>query len=240
MSTTYTKAGSAIQAMVERAVEKYHPLLHKEGVTINTIIVERYDKVPGDEDDDEDDDTEQVHAMKQQGYPIDAKIGVTSLADRARGIADAKLMIDGLEWNKATDRQRAALIDHELEHLDLVELKPTKKHPERVGKKRDDLGRPCLRIRPHDWVLAGFKDVVERHGAHSHEALQFSNFRAAYGQLNLFGNDVLAIATTATNGDKPKAIPASAKSKACRNRHHTSCKTDGCRCDCHVGAAAEA
>ena len=261
MSTTYEKAPNAIQAMVERAMEQYHPDLAKLKVTIDTIIVSRLDRIPGGEDGD----TEAVHAMKRGGYPIDAKIGVTSLQDRARGIADAKLMIDGLEWNKATDRQRAALIDHELEHLDLVQLKPTKKEPDRTGPQRDDLGRACLKIRPHDWVLAGFQTVAERHGHHSHEALQFANFRAEYAQLNLFGNEVLAIAEgrNGKNSDHVKLsgpagetifegtskefeeaarrVSRGTKSKACKNRHHTRCKSDGCNCTCgHPGAQATA
>jgi hypothetical protein len=151
MPTSYQKAPNAIHAMVEKAMEQYHPELVAAHVTIDTVIVDRFDK-----------DEQSIRALKRSGYPIDAKIGVTSLQDRARGIADAKLMIDGLEWNKATDRQRVALIDHELEHLDLIPLKPTKKEPNRSGPKYDDLGRPCLRIRPHDWQLAGFKDVAER------------------------------------------------------------------------------
>ena len=273
MALTYEKAPAAIQAMVEKTIEAYHPDLKAVHLTVNTIIVCRYDKIPGGEDGD----TEQVHALKKSGYPIDAKIGVTSPADRARGIADCKLMIDGLEWNKATDRQRAALIDHELEHLNTIELKPTKKDPARCGPKYDDLGRPCLRIRPHDWELAGFKDVAERHGNHSHEAMQFQHFRMEYAQLNLFGNEVLAIAegkngnpiktvedalrkvlkpgkgidkVTITTGNVSvssddikefRKVPASAKSKACRNRHHKECRMDGCKCDCgHSGAAATA
>jgi hypothetical protein len=246
--------------MVERAIEKYHPELAKEKVSIDTVIVARLDK-----------DEQSVHAMKQAGYPIDAKIGVTSLQDRARGLADAKLVIDGLEWNSATDRQRVALIDHEVEHLDLVPVKPTKKEPDRVGNKRDDLGRPCLRIRPHDWQLAGFKDVVERHGQHSHEAKQFANFRAEYAQLNLFGNEVLAIAEGKNGNGKKTAMGVvedalrkvlkpgkgidkvtistggvsvssddlkGSRSSYCQNRKHKKC--DGCKCLCHQSAEARA
>lgn len=195
--TTYERANKAIEAMIQHALEKYQPQLLKEGVTVDCTIARR---IVNDED---------VHAMKRAGYPIDAKIGVTSLQDRARGIADAKLTIDGLEWNIATDRQRLALIDHELEHLVLVEIKPTKKNRFMTGFKRDDLNRPMLKVKPHDWMLAGFKTVTERHGAHSHEAMQFAAFRDQYGQLNMFGPDVLQIA--AANGDKPAKKSKKAK-----------------------------
>lgn len=248
MGTTYERANKAIEAMVQHALEKYHHDLHKEGVTVDCTIVRKV----ADEMD--------VHAMKRSGYPIDAKVGVTSLQDRARGIADAKLMVDGYEWNKATDRQRLALIDHELEHLDLAPVKPTKKEPNLTGNKRDDLGRPVLKVRPHDWQLAGFKTVAERHGEHSHEAMQFRAFRTEYAQLNFFGPpDVLAIANG--NGKPTKPAKSSSKSfhekvgdmlhekgvkfeehvsikepdlsRACAGRHHKNCKYSGCQCDCH-------
>ncbi len=230
MSTTFERAPKAIEALVQKAMELYQPALLKERVTIDAIIVR---KTKGTED-----ETEDVHALKRSGYPIDAKIGVTSLQDRARGIADAKLMIDGFEWNKATDRQRLALIDHELEHLVLVEHEPTEKDPA-IYFLKDDLGRPKLKVRPHDWELAGFQTVAIRHAEHSHEAMQFAAFRADYAQLNLFGPpDLLAIA----DGKKPKKkatakLPANFGvepdiSRACARRHHTDCKYAGCQCDC--------
>ena len=35
--------------------------------------------------------------------------------------------------------------------------------------KRDDLDRPKLRLRPHDWEIGGFGLIVSRHGANSLE-----------------------------------------------------------------------
>lgn len=230
MSTTYERAPKAIEALVQTALEKYHPELRKEEVTVDTLIVRR---TQGKHHFD-------VHALKRSGYLIDAKIQITSLQDRSRGISDAKLTIDAYEWDRMSDKRKAALIDHELEHLDLVPIKPTKKNGFQTGNKRDDLGRPCLRSRPHDWELTGFKDVAVRHGEHSHEAMQFANFRAEYAQLNLFGPpDLLKIADG--NGKAKKVrVPAASKSKACRNRHHAVCKTDGCRCLCHKAQGVEA
>jgi hypothetical protein len=255
VSTTYEAGNKAIAALVQHALEKYHPELHKEGVTVDCIIVR---KTTG-----KDDATEDVHALKRAGYPLDAKIGVTSLQDRARGIADAKLMIDGFEWNKATDRQRLGLIDHELEHLTLVEHKPTEKDPA-IYFLKDDLGRPKLKVRPHDWELAGFQTVAIRHGEHSHEAIQFANFRTEYAQLNLFGPpDLLAIADGKGGNKKHKPVKGETRvslkddkgkvlfegtdkqfhemanrasepdlSRACARRHHTDCKYAGCQCNC--------
>lgn len=244
MPTTFERAPKAIEAMVQHALEKYHPELHKEGVTIDCMIARGIDK-----------DEMDCHALKRGGYAIDAKTQVTSLVDRARGIADAKLTIDSFDWNRMSDKRKAALIDHELEHLDLVAIKPTKKNGFEEGWKRDDLGRPKLRIRPHDWELTGFKDVVERHGENSHEAAQFAAFRDEYGQLNMFGPNVLQIAIENSvnlnkglkgeNGKKPKQTVMTATpsgnaaldlSRACARRHHKDCTYRECRCECgHPG-----
>ena len=236
---TFERANKAIEAMVQHALEQYHPELHKMGVTIDVMVAHQQDK-----------DEMDCHALKRSGYPIDAKIQVTSLVDRARGIADAKLTIDAFEWNRMSDKSKAALIDHELTHLLLVEIKPTKKNGFETGWKRDDLTRPKLRNRPHDYELAGYREVIERHGQHSHEAQQFAAFRDEYGQLNMFGPSAIQIADgTAKNGKKDKTIEKTKVlhtfddgkstisstidlSRACAARHHNRCKYDGCQCDC--------
>ena len=56
--------------------------------------------------------------------------------DRARGIADAKLTIDDSVWRDLSERVDAALLDHELTHLQVV-VKATE-HGAVVAK--DDLG----------------------------------------------------------------------------------------------------
>ena len=221
MAITYTQAPASIVALLQSTLEKYHPELHKVGLTVGCLIALRVH-------DDED-----VHALMRSGYPIDAKIGITSLVDRARGLPDAKLLIDGLEWNKASDRQRIALLDHELEHLILPQQKPSKKEPHRSGPKYDDLSRPVLKMKPHDWMLAGFKDVAERHQQHSHEIRQFQAWRDEYGQLNMFGPDVVGMATA------PKQVTAASASEldlstACARRHHKQCSYAPCQCSCHA------
>jgi len=208
MPTTYERANKAIEAMVQHALEQYHSELHKMGVTIDVMVAHAQDSEESD-----------CHALKRSGYPIDAKIQVTSLVDRARGIADAKLTIDAYEWNRISDKMKAALIDHELTHLVLVEIKPTKANGFETGWKRDDLNRPKLRSRPHDYELAGYREVIERHGQHSHEAHQFAAFRDEFGQLNMFGPSTIQIAD-GTNGKKPKKE----KSKKSKKETHADAR----------------
>ena len=174
--TTYEEAGGVIDALVQKVMLAHHPELKELKVTVSAIIARRESRREGE-----------LPALKMHGLPIAAKTGITSLQDRSRGLADAKLVIDSYAWSRLSDTRKFALIDHELEHLRPITIRATKRNGYASGPRRDDLGRPCLKLRPHDWELTGFKDVVERQGEASIEAQQFMSFRAEYGQLNLFG-----------------------------------------------------
>lgn len=250
MSTTYREAGDLIKALADKVMQQSHPELVKDHVTISTIIASRESEEEGD-----------MVALRLHGLPVAAKTSITSLADRARGIADAKLMIDNYAWSRLSDARKLALLDHELEHLALRTIKPTKKNHYASGTKFDDLGRPCLKIRPHDWEITGFQAVAERHGDSSIEAMQFAAFRDEHGQLNMFGPSVLQIAEKASNGNELPPFSKALKkqldnadlgsgvkisdgegnvlhdstidlSTACAGRHHSRCKYEKCQCDC--------
>ena len=181
--TTYEQAGDVIKALVAKVLSQNHPELAKEKVTIDTIVARRESRKEG-----------AIVALKKDGHAVLAQIKITSLQDRSRGIADAKLVIDDYGWLRLSDVRKTAVIDHAMEHLTLAKSRASKRNGYFSGPKRDDLGRPMLKIRPHDWVLTGFKSVTERHGDNSVEANQFTAFKAEFGQLNLFGADVLQIA----------------------------------------------
>lgn len=169
MPVTFEMPTNTDLQMLESAMKEYHEELTRQGVTVQMMFAEVIDKESG----------ELEHALKLHGLFIAGKTKVTSLEDRARGIQDAKILIDRKSWTEMSPSRRRALIDHELQHLEIV----------RDGEgipRFDDLNRPKLRIRPHDWELTGFQEVVERHGEASNEAAQFRYFADAFGQLNLF------------------------------------------------------
>ena len=170
MATTFRLCDEKIHAMIRRVMHEHHADLERENVTVQAIMA----TAEGDE--------EIIPALKNAGYPIAAKIQVTSLQDRIRGLPDAKLTIDDYAWSAISESRREALIDHELEHLDIV-LRATKLG---IVVARDDCGRTKLRIKAHDWELTGFAAVVERHGEASIESLQIVRFSETYGQLCLF------------------------------------------------------
>lgn len=167
MATSYTICGKDVAEMIKAVMDTHHPDLSAASVTVHAIFARAYDK-----------DGQEMVALKVHGLPAAAKISVTSLEDRVRGIADAKITIDGGQWDHMAESRRMALLDHEITHLVL-------KFDE-DGIKLDDIGRPQLKLRHHDWELTGFAEVVERHGEASVESAQFSRFQDAYGQLMLF------------------------------------------------------
>jgi len=187
MALSFQPAGSNVQALVERVIDKSFPELKEAGVTINILFAYKTNKYDAP-----------IVALRKDGHALAAKISITSQEDRARGQADCKLVIDDFGWGTMKDMHRAALIDHELRHLSLGAIKPTKKNDFATGLKRDDLGRPVIKICPHDWVLTGFARTAEIYGDYSIEARQFLHFKAEYGaQLELFGSTIASIVTGA-------------------------------------------
>lgn len=161
--TTYQAADGTVADLVQRVMREHHPALADTGVTVSVVMAAKETEEEG-----------AVPALKRNGLDIAAKIQVASLVDRARGLPDTKLTVDQFAWDRLAERSRIALIDHELEHLQLV-------------GETDDLGRPKLKLRPHDWELTGFARVVERHGEAALESQQVARFRADFAeQLSLW------------------------------------------------------
>ena len=108
-------------------------------------------------------------ALVLHGYPALGICKKTSLKDRAKGNGDAEILLDGDWWKEATDEQQRALLDHELHHLFFT-------------GDLDDLDRPILSIRQHDFNFGWFKIIAERHGAASQEQMQAAVMMESSGQ----------------------------------------------------------
>jgi hypothetical protein len=155
MPTIYEKCDEdAPHTRVIRAMmAKYHEDLKKAGVTIECLLASNEDG----------------NAVKLHGWPCYATIKVMSYKDRVAGSADARMVIDLDKWADLHENERNALVDHELQHLELVLDKFN-------HVKTDDIGRPKLRLRPHDYELSGFNSVVRRHEDASIEVRNFIGF----------------------------------------------------------------
>lgn len=110
------------------------------------------------------------HAIMHKGIRALGVARKIPLKDRALGRADAEIMLDGDWWADASPAEQLAVLDHELTHL---EVKTDKR-----GVKRDDLGRPVLVLRLHDYEFGFFNCIAERHGAESQERKQAARMMA--------------------------------------------------------------
>ena len=115
-------------------------------------------------------------ALKHHGvraFGIARKLG---LKDRAMNRGDAEISLDADWWEEANDRQRRALLDHELHHL-AVKI-------DKRGIVRDDLGRPMIKLRNHDVDFGWFRVIAERHGEFSIErhqaAVLWDNYKQSF------------------------------------------------------------
>lgn len=107
---------------------------------------------------------------------------------RKEGLADATITLDGPYWDGADEPERRSLLDHELEHVSVVEEGTSTEG--QIIYKRDNAGRPVIRLRKHDIETGWFKSVAERHGAHAQERIQAKQILDTYGQY--FWPDVIS------------------------------------------------
>lgn len=92
------------------------------------------------------------------------------LKDRTMGRGDAEISLDGDWWKEQDEDAQAALLDHELHHIVVTE-------------KRDNLGRPIIKLRKHDIEFGWFSTIAARHGSISMERTQARKIVEIYGQL---------------------------------------------------------
>lgn len=149
MPTSYSQADDATVALLTRTIAEFHPQLKQHEVIIGVLIAANPDGP----------------AVKHAGYAAAATIKVVPLKDRLTKGYDAELLIDNEHWKECRKEHRVAILDHELSHLEVAKTKGG-------AVKRDDLGRPKLKILPGDIVQSdGFRDVVKRHGEYAPEVI---------------------------------------------------------------------
>lgn len=162
---TYRKSDPEVSALVADVMQSTYPELAEHGVTVEVMdALAKRNAETGEPD---------GPAITHQGWPAMAVVKVNSQRDRAAGLCDARITVDGDEWPRWTDAVRRAVIDHELQHLEL-------RVDEDGAVLLDDCNRPRLRLRPHDFQLGGFSAIVSRHGENAPE---FRSLESARKQL---------------------------------------------------------
>ena len=170
MSTSFSLADQDVTDLLDDVMRDRHRPLFDAGVKVGVIMAV----------------SDTGDAVTDGGHGCYAKVKVVSLKDRLTKGFDAELLIDLRKWrDELRHRQRVALLDHELSHLELTEYayapvldsdnRPTGEQ-EIVGVERDDLDRPKLRLVKGD-VQAGdaFAAVISRNGEDSLEWLNYTN-----------------------------------------------------------------
>jgi hypothetical protein len=114
-------------------------------------------------------------AIRHHGQKATGLARIINLRDRTAGREDCEVLLDKTAWEDMDEKQKLALLDHELHHFDI-----------RIDNDgavlRDDLGRPRLRMRQHDVEFGWFKLVAQRNGASSQERIQAASMMEHSGQ----------------------------------------------------------
>jgi hypothetical protein len=148
---TFKKCDESVREMADELIKQFHQHLLDNKVKLDFVFAYG----------DKDENTGELigNALTKNGCKA---LGVTRklpLKDRAMGRGDAEIALDGDWWDGSTDAERRALLDHELNHI-------------ATRGQTDDLQRPMLRLRAHDFEFGWFKVIAERHKQASQECQQ--------------------------------------------------------------------
>ncbi|MFA9478540.1 putative metallopeptidase [Phycisphaerales bacterium AB-hyl4] len=160
MPIGYDKGGPEVTRIVQEVMHAHHPCLVHAGVRVGTLMA-RWSS---------DTEAEPQPAVKWGGYPAAAVVKVLPLKQRVLGNPDALITFDERVWEDLDATEQRALVDHELEHLQVLSATGGVCYYDDVAEavlgspKGDDVGRPKLTCKLHDWQLGGFRSIAKRYG----------------------------------------------------------------------------
>lgn len=166
---TYEPADNTVYELATDILNRYesHSPLVKSGVKFDLVFAHPSVDENGEPTGD---------AIKKHGVKALGLCRIINLKDRTMGRGDVEILLDHDWWNnEASAQQQVALLDHELHH---AEVKMKDGQP-----KRDNLGRPLIKLRKHDVEIGWFDIIALRHGKHSQERIQAKKLSDEVGQL---------------------------------------------------------
>jgi len=187
MSKTYEKPPPDVLALLDKVKADCHPDLMAAGVTFGVLMVHPNLNKEGIA-------TAPALKVKGQDYPALAEISINEPKNRLLGMADVKLLINAPAWDDEEPEGREACLDHELEHITVVEdepmeiEEPVEGQPDQFRKvirkqyRVDDNGLVVLRGREHDVYVGGFRSVIHRRGRHAIEARVIGGYAREFRQ----------------------------------------------------------
>lgn len=162
MPSTYVKAEKVVDDLAKEIIEQHHKDLDTVGVKIDILMVFR-------------DPEGEAPAMSHRGRRALGLASIHPLRLRALGLGDCLVQLDGDAWPHMGDRARMALLDHEITHFEV-------KRDKNGEILWDDLDRPILKLRLHDWEVGWFHSVADRYGIDSHEVKDFLALKGEHEQ----------------------------------------------------------
>lgn len=187
MAADFKEADDYIKGFVNDVMMEYFSVLHELQPAIEIEIL--LDHSEG--------------GLRHHGHPCAGKIKVLKPEDRAadrgnkyedNGTPDLRLIIDGAKWDDYEERQRTALVWHELHHIVPVFNKKANSY------KRDLFGRVKLKLRKDDWMLTGFLAAVEVFGE---DALEYQALQAVLKVIKS-NRTLFSSASASSVSTKPK------------------------------------
>lgn len=179
---SYERCPKDVKQLVLQVMEDWHPQLQAAGVTVDALFCLPKTNEVGEE----------TQGLKHGGYEAAAVTRIVGLKDRAKGCADIEIVFDQYTWDRLSEEEREALIDHELYHS--LPATDQKGHP-----LEDQVGRPKLKARRHDRQFGWFDEIAKRRGRASFEVKQaMALVLSGEGQLYLPGiisDSVVALRT---------------------------------------------
>jgi Putative phage metallopeptidase len=165
MPVTFTQPEEDTLGLLQQVRSQYHPELEAAGVKIGIIMAHAAI----------DPETGEAKGVAIKGYAgaqAAASVKIVPLKDRLIKKYAAEICLDGDNWDKLSEEEQIAILDHELTHLI-------------VKDERDDLGYPKLKMRKEDFVAWGFWGVIQRHGRAAMECKALDKLKEQHLQLML-------------------------------------------------------
>lgn len=167
---TFTKAPKAIMDRIGQIAKEHHQEdMHigrpNEAASIDVTVEAFLVYGPRNKDGEQT-----GPALTVGGCQAAACIRATRLEERVAGRSDVVIHIDGDRYKEWSPETLNAILDHELEHIKLMR---SEKDDTPI---LDDIGRPKLRMRPHDHDFGWFNNIAKRHGNWAIEVMQASQF----------------------------------------------------------------
>jgi hypothetical protein len=164
MATTYEPCDAGVRELADELIRSHFGELKEAGVTVAYLFASNPDGP----------------ALTHGGYEAAGIAKINNLKDRVEGKTDATIFVSAEWWQDKSDREREALLFHELYHFEV-------KRDEKNGRvSRDDINRPKLKIRKHDFQVGGFHRVAQEYGMDGAEVQAVAQVNQSWKLLDLF------------------------------------------------------